>query len=351
MPLLLVRNDITRMTVDAIVNAANPSLLGGGGVDGAIHRAAGPELLAECRTLNGCRTGEAKITGAYRLHAKYVIHTVGPIWYGGGHGEEHLLRSCYRRSLELAADHGCETVAFPLISSGVYGYPKADAFRVATEAISAFLEGHELTVYLVLFDRAAYLLGDRFGDVRAFIDDAYAQAEERRPRNQASYRWEREPKALLDEDTCCFEAAAAPMPAAAPRKKAKEASAPVKAPDRQELLRQLDEGFSRTLLKLIDEKGMTDVQCYKRANIDRKLFSKIRSDPDYRPSKTTAIALALALELPLPETQSLLSRAGFTLSHSYLSDILVEYCIRQKQYDVLAVNELLFSYDQPLLGS
>lgn len=353
MPLLLVRNDITRMTVDAIVNAANPSLLGGGGVDGAIHRAAGPELLAECRTLGGCRTGEAKITGAYRLHAKYVIHTVGPIWYGGGHGEEHLLRSCYRHSLELAADHGCETVAFPLISSGVYGYPKADAFRVATEAISAFLEGHELTVYLVLFDRAAYLLGDRFGDVRAFIDDAYAQAEEERPRNQASYRWEREPRALLDEDACCFEAAMAPAPkpAAAPRKKAKEASAPVKAPDRQELLRQLDEGFSRTLLKLIDERGMTDVQCYKRANIDRKLFSKIRSDPDYRPSKTTAIALALALELSLPETQALLSRAGYTLSHSFLFDIIVEACIRKGVFNVLTVNELLFAYDQPLLGS
>ena len=353
MPLLLVRNDITRMTVDAIVNAANPSLLGGGGVDGAIHRAAGPELLAECRTLGGCKTGEAKITGAYRLHAKYVIHTVGPIWYGGGRGEEHMLRSCYRRSLELAADHGCETVAFPLISSGVYGYPKADAFRVATEAISAFLESHELTVYLVLFDRAAYLLGDRFGDVRAFIDDAYAQAEEERPRNQASYRWEREPRALLDEDTCCFEAAAAPMPAAAPRKKSKPLVQAEKAvdPDLESMLRQLDEGFSRTLLKLIDERGMTDVQCYKRANIDRKLFSKIRSDPAYKPSKTTAIALALALELSLPETQALLGRAGYTLSHSFLFDIIVEACIQKGVFNVLDVNELLFSYDQPLLGS
>ena len=350
MPLLLVRNDITKMTVDAIVNAANPSLLGGGGVDGAIQRAAGPELLAECQTLGGCQTGEAKITGAYRLHANYVIHTVGPIWRGGGYGEEHLLRSCYRRSLALAADHGCETVAFPLISSGVYGYPKADAFRVATEAISAFLADHDLTVYLVLFDRAAYLLGDRFGDIQSFIDDAYAETELKRPRNQASYRWEREPKDLPDEDTCCFEAAVAPKPAAAPRKKPKPLASK-KDQDLDELLRQLDEGFSQTLLRLIDEKGLTDVQCYKKANIDRKLFSKIRSDPHYKPSKTTAVAFALALELTLPETQSLLSRAGYTLSHSYLADIIVEACIQKGVFNVLDVNEILFSYDQPLLGS
>ena len=362
MPLLLVRNDITKMTVDAIVNAANPSLLGGGGVDGAIHRAAGPELLAECRTLGGCQTGDAKITGAHRLHAKYVIHTVGPVWYGGKYGEEHLLRSCYRRSLELAADHGCETVAFPLISSGVYGYPKADAFRVATEAIAAFLQDHDLTVYLVLFDKAAYLLGDRFGDVQSFIDDAYAETELKRPRNLYSNRWAQEPRDRLadtgefrivrEEDACPYEAA--PSAASkAPWKRPKPLVRTEKAADRDldDMLRQLDEGFSTTLLKLIDQKGLTDVQCYKKANIDRKLFSKIRSDPRYKPSKTTAVAFALALELTLPETQSLLSRAGYTLSHSYLSDILVEYCIRQKQYDVLAVNELLFSYDQPLLGS
>ena len=350
MPLLLVRNDITRMAVDAVVNAANPSLLGGGGVDGAIHRAAGPELLEECRTLGGCQTGEAKITGAYGLHAKYVIHTVGPIWRGGDHGEEHLLRSCYRRSLELAADHGCETVAFPLISGGVYGYPKADAFRVATETISAFLEACDLTVYLVLFDRAAYLLGDRFGDIRTFIDDAYAEAEEKRPRNLKSNRWAREPRVMLEEDACSCEAADFALPAA-PAGAFKPSAAARKDEDLDAMLRQLDEGFSTTLLKLIDEKGMTDVQCYKKANIDRKLFSKIRSDPNYKPSKTTAVAFALALELSFPETQSLLSRAGYTLSHSFLFDIIVEACIRKGVFSVLAVNELLFSYDQPLLGS
>ena len=362
MPLLLVRNDITKMTVDAIVNAANPSLLGGGGVDGAIHRAAGPELLAECRTLGGCRTGEAKITGAYRLSAKYVIHTVGPIWQGGEKGEEHLLRSCYRRSLELAAAHECETVAFPLISSGVYGYPKAEAFRVATEAISAFLSDHDLTVYLVLFDRAAFLLGgNRFGDVQSFIDDAYAEAELKKPRNLYSNRLEREPREDTGElftpgvleDACAY-GPLPPKPVAAPQAAKKKPLLSLeqrKEQDLEAMLRQLDEGFSTTLLRLIDEKGLTDVQCYKKANISRKLFSKIRSDPQYKPSKTTAVAFALALELSLPETQQLLSRAGFTLSHSYLSDILIEYCIREKRYSVLDVNELLFAYDQPLLGS
>ena len=373
MPLLLVRNDITKMTVDAIVNAANPSLLGGGGVDGAIHRAAGSELLKECRTLGGCKTGEAKLTRGYRLPAKYVIHTVGPVWRGGQHGEEHLLRSCYRRSLELAAAHGCESVAFPLISSGVYGYPKAEAFSVAAEAIAAFLKDHELTVYLVLFDRAAFLLGaERFGEIRGYIDDAYAETELKRPRNDYSARWVKEPRDDFAGDTgalfapealeaaqadACFEAPAADAAyGAAPKPAGKKPLPPLsqkKAADKEleAMLRQLDEGFSQTLLRLIDEKGLTDVQCYKRANIDRKLFSKIRSDPHYKPSKTTAVAFALALELTLPETQSLLSRAGYTLSHSFLFDIIIEACIRKGVFSVLDVNELLFAYDQPLLGS
>lgn len=338
MPLQLVRNDITDMKVDAIVNAANETLLGGGGVDGAIHRAAGPKLLYECRTLGGCRIGQAKITRGYRLPAKYVIHTVGPVWQGGGHGERELLISAYRSSLELAVKYHCETVAFPLISSGVYGYPKDQALKVAVDAIGDFLLQHDLTVYLVIFDRASYTIGGKlFADIAAYIDDRYVK-------ERSDLRAEQNRRAqLLARSLPLFETDAAVAPAAAPSK-----AVPASLED---ALGQIDESFSQMLLRKIDEKGMTDAQCYKKANIDRKIFSKIRSDIYYKPSKPTALAFAVALELPLVEARDLLQKAGFAFSHASKFDIIVEYFIAQENYNIFEINEALFAFDQSLLGS
>ena len=325
MPLIIVRNDITKMSVDAIVNAANESLLGGGGVDGCIHRAAGPELLQECRTLGGCRTGEARITGAYRLPCKYVIHTVGPVWNGGRCGEREQLASCYRTSLALAKEHGCETVAFPLISSGIFGYPKDQALRVAVDAISEFLAENDMTVYIVIFDRAAYATGNKlFADIAAYIDDHYVDAH-------TDSRRERMRRIGVVESRIL--------------------TAPMAASGLDEALAHLDAGFSETLLKLIDRSGKKDAEVYRKANVDRRLFSKIRNNPDYKPSKPTAVAFAIALELSLPETRDLIARAGYALSPSSKFDVIIEYFITQRDYDIFKINEALFAFDQSLLGA
>lgn len=329
MPLIIVRNDITKMSVDAIVNAAKESLLGGGGVDGCIHRAAGPELLRECRTLGGCRTGEAKITGAYCLPCKYVIHTVGPVWNGGKYGEREQLASCYRASLALAKEHGCETVAFPLISSGVFGYPKDQALRVAVDTISEFLAENDMTVYIVIFDRAAYQIGNKlFADIAAYIDDHYVDAH-------TDFRRERMRRMSVVES----------------RMLTAYEDTPMAASGLDEALAHLDAGFLETLLKLIDRSGKKDAEVYKKANVDRKLFSKIRNNPDYKPSKPTAVAFAIALELSLPETRDLIARAGYALSPSSKFDVIIEYFIGRKKYDIFEINEALFAFDQSLLGA
>ncbi len=328
MPLEILRHDITKMNVDAIVNAARESLLGGGGVDGAIHRAAGPGLLAECRTLGGCKTGSAKITGGYGLPAKYVIHTVGPVWHGGLLGEKKLLESCYKTSLELAKAQGCETVAFPLISAGAYGYPKDRAIRVAVDTITAFLLENDMTVYLVIFDRSAFQISAKlFSAVQAYIDDHYVDLHQ-------------------DTTSRCLREMELTMPmmvAPCPPMESKQ-------PSLERMLAQLDESFSEMLLRKIDEKGMKDAACYKKANIDRKLFSKIRSDKHYKPSKPTVLAFAIALELPLEETKDMLQKAGFALSRSNKFDIIVEFFISNGRYDIFEINETLFAFDQSLLG-
>ena len=331
MPLEIVRNDITKMKVDAIVNAANESLLGGGGVDGAIHRAAGSGLLAECRTLGGCRTGKAKITGGYDLPARYVIHTVGPIYEDGKQGERKLLESCYRESLVLAKAHGCESVAFPLISSGVYGYPKDQALKVAVDVIGDFLLENEMTVYIVVFDKTAYKISEKlFLDIAEYIDDNYV--DEHTFLRRESMRLEMPSCPSASRGIC-------------------ECRAMTADDDLDARLKRIDESFSQMLLRKIDEKGMTDAECYKKANIDRKLFSKIRGDVHYKPSKPTALAFAISLELSLDETEDMLRKAGFALSHSNKFDIIIEYFISRGNYNIFEINEALFAFDQSLLGA
>lgn len=343
MPLKIVRNDITKMECDAIVNAANSSLLGGGGVDGAIHRAAGEGLLRECMGLGGCKTGEAKITGAYNLPCRYVIHTVGPIYRDGAHGEKELLESCYKNSLALAKENNCASVAFSLISSGVYGYPKDEALKVAVDMISAFLIKNDMLVYIVVFDKSAFNIGEKlFCDITAYIDDKYVDANFDFRRTAENNRGE---STLICETNVIDDAATYAKPLAA------EQSIMPPCASIEDALDCIDESFSQMLLRKIDEKGMTDAECYKKANIDRKLFSKIRTDVNYKPSKQTAIAFAISLELDLTETQEMLMKAGFALSHSNKFDLIIEYFIVNKNYNVFEINEALFKFDQSLLGA
>ena len=417
MPFYIKQGDITTLSVDAIVNAANSSLLGGGGVDGAIHRAAGPELREYCAGLGGCETGEAKLSPGFRLPAKWIVHTVGPVWYGGNYGEEELLAACYRNSLALALEAGCASVAFPLISAGAYGYPKDQALAVAVREIKAFLEDHELEVTLVIYSRGDFRLPERlYAGVQTRLDrlfyyERYAALQQARwdgaqpsfsgtavnagaPKAAARppvqkeqkkvgfFTWpgrkkEKEHTEAAREETLEAEAdfsaahsgserprsdeGTAPYGTERPRDKEDAAPRPGAAPmaaaayeDAESLdqrLKCLDESFSEMLLRKIDEKGLTDAACYKRANVDRKLFSKIRSDPHYRPSKPTAIAFAVALELPLPEARELLMKAGFALSHSNKFDVIIEYFIANGSYDIFEINETLFAFDQNLLGA
>lgn len=349
MPFYIVRNDITKMKTDAIVNVANPSLLGGGGVDGAIHKAAGPELLKECQKLHGCKTGEAKITKGYSLPSKYIIHTAGPVWNKGKDGEEKKLISCYENSLQLAKEYGCRSIAFPLISSGKYGYPKDKALKTAVNTIRKFLLNNDMDVYLVVFDKKSFQISQKlYADIKAYIDDIYAQdpmISRSLPNHQKDSPLKEE---ILEEN---LEQEVLWDVFLAPHHPDSSFSAPsfVLSEELEEALMHIDESFSEMLLRKIDEKGMSDVQCYKKANIDRKLFSKIRSDKMYKPSKTTVIAFALALELSLEEMQEMLAKADYSLTHSNKFDIIVEYFVKQKNYDVFEINEALFAFDQNLI--
>ena len=350
MPFEIVRNDIVKMKVDAIVNTANPFPEIGTGVDTAIHTAAGFRLLQARKKIGDIERGDAAITPGFDLIAKYVIHTVGPIWDGGEHGEADCLRSCYQKSLELALENNCKSIAFPLLATGNYGFPKDQALQIAVSTISNFLLKHDMMVYLVVFSEKAFSLSEKlFKDVESYIDEHYVDErleEEYRDNWSEGIRREwrfirerRRQKSNLDAEDLDY-CASIPLPNAAGNAKM----------SLEAMLEKEEMTFSEALLDWLIKKNLNDPDVYKKANIDRKLFSKIRKNPDYKPKKNTAIALALAMELDLEETKEFIGRAGYALTHSSKYDIIIEYFILQKNYNVFEINEVLFAYNYPLIG-
>ena len=346
MPLQIIRQDITKMHVDAIVNTTNEEMIGYSGVDLAVHEGAGPKLDAECAGIAPLGLGTAKITAGYDLPAKYIIHTSGPVWHGGLLGESIILKSCYIESLKLAVEKGLESVAFPLISSGAYGYPKEQVLKFAVQVITEFLDEHELEVYLCVFDKTSYEFSkELFDEIREFIDDEYAEEQEYCSDEAflnidfiSAFSYQEE------EDS----EPPAPMQEIRAPKFLRESTAEKSL---HEYMETKEKSFGWKLFELIDESGMTDVECYKKANVDRKTFSKIRSNPDtYKPSKQTAVAFAIALKLDIDETQELLATAGLTLSRSFTFDKIIRYFIQKGNYNVFEINEALFEFDQVLLG-
>ncbi len=343
MPFQIVRNDIVNMPVDAIVNAANSSLKMGGGVCGAIFNAANPQKLQRaCDAIGFCATGEAVMTDGFDLPAKAIIHTVGPVWKDGQSGEAKLLAMCYEHSLELALKNGFESIAFPLIASGIYGYPKDEALRIAIDTIGKFLMHHDMMVYLVVFDKSAFKLSEKlFSAIENYIDDHYVETH-------LTVRESQRTSNLAEAEEAYSES----ISELSKSTKSSNSIKPSKSKrNLEDVVNQLDEPFAVMLFRFIDTKALTDVATYKRANIDRKLFSKIRSDKHYNPSKSTAIALAIALELNLDETRDLLSKAGYSLSQSNKSDVIIRFFIEEGNYNIFEINEALFAFDQPLLGA
>lgn len=349
MPFIIVRDNIVHMRTDAIVNAANSRLQAGGGVCGSIFSAAGYERMqAACNAIGHCGVGQVVATPGFALPARFVFHAVGPIWRGGFLGEERQLRSCYTQAMRLAVRMGLQSIAFPLISSGIYGYPKARALSTAVSAIGEFLLQEELTVYLVVYDRSAYeLSAQRFRSIQSYIDDHYVQMRERIVQPDfygTTPIFDAWPLSSQPSDT-----EGVPVTAAMRPSLAKEPPDLGKA--LTEAVSHLQDTFSQSVLHWIDLRGEKDADVYKRANLDRKLFSKLRSDVHYKPSKATAVALAVALRLNLDETRDLLGRAGYALSSAQRADVIVSFFIEQGNYSIFEINEALFAFDEACLGA
>ena len=347
MPVSIVKKDITKIKCDAVVNATNEYFSPGGGVDAAIHAAAGKELFQLCQTLGKLEVGRVQLTPAYALPCKFIIHTVGPIWQGGDQNERELLESCYQEALKTAVAAKCKSIAFPLISSGTHGYPKEEVLKVALGVIKRFLYEYDLTVYVAVYDKEEYALNRALtADVGAYIDQHFEGNNVLERRKPISIdRMMRMPS--------CDRRAEALFESGKERRIEEKDSDFSFVPDfgsQGSILRHMYDGFALSLMKLIDEKGMDDVECYKKANVSRQTWHKILNDENYKPNKKTAISFAIALELNLKETQKLLETAGFILSKSSKFDIIIMYCIVKGIYDVTEIDSILFQYDQETLG-
>lgn len=410
MPFEIIRNDLTTMHVDAIVNAANTRPVIGSGVDAGIHKQAGPQLLAARQKIGKIPYGSAAITPAYSLNAKYVIHAASPSWFGKIQSKTALLESCYSNALQLALEYKCESIAFPLLSAGNHGFPKDLALQTAINVIGKFLLQYDMKVYLVVFNRDVYALSKRlFHSVQSFIDEHYIQEKLReeyicfesprsipprsyddRSGNNTSGSFSDSTQYSTGRSTCQplhrymelenqmtesdqeepitltyfpgFPRLSAPQAeptASEPTDSSAARQTPLLCPlpkgpvhrSLQDLMKEVEESFSQSLIRLIDQKGMKDPDVYKRANVDRKLFSKIKNNPNYKPSKPTALAFAIALCLNLDETRDLIGRAGYAMTHSSKFDIIIEYFILEQNYNIFEINEVLFAFDQPLIGS
>lgn len=357
MPLLMIRNDITKMQVDAVVNPANPELRMGRGTSWAIYSAAGEEkLTAACQQIGSCEVGSSVLTKGFALPAKFIIHSVCPPWSGDGEEHKRLLKGAYRTALQLAAEYGFQSIAFPLLSSGFYGWPKAEALHLATTVISEFLLEHEMTVYLLLYDHETVEVSKKlFSKIEEYIDDHYvADKDEGYSYKQLTYDCSAQPL-----HPPCEPQTASTKSASTKEKKTKKSlelpeflkkiSSP-KGRKLDELMSHMDETFAQMLLRLIDERGLKDSTVYHKANIDRRLFSKIRKDVNYAPTKKTVLAFAIALELSLDETKDLLMKAGYAFSNSSKFDVIISFFIENRSYNVFEINEVLFAYGQPILG-
>lgn len=336
MPFEILRNDITKMQVDAIVNPTSSKLFGTAGVDGAIHKIEGPRLKEQTKKIGPLAPGQCAATKAYKLPSKYIIHAVGPVWKEGNKEAEDILRNCYSNSLKLAEDMGLGSIAFPLISSGAFGFPKDIALSIAVSTIGEFLLFSDIMVYLLVYDRRAYQLSEElYASIEAYIDDNYIEEHQlhRRIRGLKSV------EAISYEDALLEEYSDQSIKAAMPSKRSLD-----------DIVKHLDESFSAMLLRLIDEKELRDPDVYKKANVTKQTFSKIRNNIDYNPSKSTALAFAIALELNLDMTKDLLLKAGYALSNSSRFDVILSYFIEKQNYNIFEINEVLFAYEEKLLG-